>query len=380
MLREFKVKNFKNFKNWFIFNLAETKNYNFNTECIKNDTVSTGMIYGKNGCGKSNLAYAIFDIKSHLADNYNYANYNYQNYLNADSDADIAEFIYQFQFGDIVVEYAYGKVEIDKIVYEKLSINNKEVISLDRRENHIATVKLDGAENLNKDLGNSDISIVKYVKSNTALVKNKINDAFQSFYDFMDYMMFVKTVDSHKLMTYNPSRISEMLYDKNNDSIAVFEKFLNDAGINCKLLVIEEDGKKSIAFDYENKNIDFYQSASTGSLSLTELFIHLQILKIRIENLKLNHNDLSPFIFIDEFDAFYNHLVSKTIVNEVKKRKCQAIFTTHNTSIMSNDLLRPDCYFIMTPSDIKPVYKFTKKELRSAHNIEKMFRAGAFDE
>ena len=58
---------------------------------------------------------------------------------------------------------------------------------------------------------------------------------------------------------------------------------------------------------------------------------------------------------------------------------CQAILTTHNTSIMTNDLLRPDCYFFMSETDIKPMYRLTDTELRKAHNIEKMYKAGAFD-
>ena len=46
---------------------------------------------------------------------------------------------------------------------------------------------------------------------------------------------------------------------------------------------------------------------------------------------------------------------------------------------MSNDLLRPDCYFLMYKDSIKSLAKNTTKELREAHNIEKMYKAGSFD-
>ena len=53
--------------------------------------------------------------------------------------------------------------------------------------------------------------------------------------------------------------------------------------------------------------------------------------------------------------------------------------TTHNTSILTNDLLRPDCYFLMKKDIIRSLSKRTSKELREAHNIEKMYKAGSFD-
>lgn len=47
---------------------------------------------------------------------------------------------------------------------------------------------------------------------------------------------------------------------------------------------------------------------------------------------------------------------------------------------MSNELLRPDCYFIVQNNQIKNLSSLTTKELRMAHNLGKMYKAGAFDE
>ena len=41
---------------------------------------------------------------------------------------------------------------------------------------------------------------------------------------------------------------------------------------------------------------------------------------------------------------------------------------------MTNDLLRPDCNFILNENKIKPLCDCTDKELRFGHNIEKLFR------
>ena len=57
----------------------------------------------------------------------------------------------------------------------------------------------------------------------------------------------------------------------------------------------------------------------------------------------------------------------------------QIFTTTHNTDIMNNDLLRPDCYFILKDNKIKAISDLTEKELRQAHNLQKMYKAGAFN-
>jgi AAA15 family ATPase/GTPase len=83
-------------------------------------------------------------------------------------------------------------------------------------------------------------------------------------------------------------------------------------------------------------------------------------------------------VFIDEFDAFYHHSLSALIIEKLKETGVQFILTTHNTSVITNDLLRPDCYFLMSKHNIRSLSKSTAKELREAHNIEKMYKAGSF--
>ena len=48
-------------------------------------------------------------------------------------------------------------------------------------------------------------------------------------------------------------------------------------------------------------------------------------------------------------------------------------------SLMSNDLLRPDCYFLLENNSINAISELTEKERRQAHNLQKMYKAGAFN-
>jgi len=386
MIQRFEVSNFKNFNQNFVFDLTDIKNYAFNSECVENGLVSKGMIYGPNGCGKSNLGHAIFDIKTHLTDEKTDSLYN-SNYLNADNESKFAEFKFVFQFGENTLEYTYRKKTVSKVIAEIVKVNQKEVISIDREISDIMEVDLKGAETLNRDLSNNNISAVKYIRSNTVLDdQDPVNQTIKSFFRFIDNTYFFRTVDSHQNVKNQASRASELILE-DEGGLKRFEEFLKESGVECELTTIEIDGEERLAFQYKSRAIDFVKVASTGTLNLSALYLNLIFLRTRVKESQYQDEDSDPadknnisFIFIDEFDAFYHHAASKVIVKELKNMNSQIILTTHNTSIMSNDLLRPDCYFIMSESAVKPMHKFTEKELRKAHNIEKMYRAGAFDE
>lgn len=85
------------------------------------------------------------------------------------------------------------------------------------------------------------------------------------------------------------------------------------------------------------------------------------------------------FIYIDEFDAFYHTDLSMSVIRKLMMEdNLQVVFTSHNTDIISNELLRPDCYFLLEDNTIQPFCNLTDKALREAHNLQKMYRAGAF--
>ena len=87
------------------------------------------------------------------------------------------------------------------------------------------------------------------------------------------------------------------------------------------------------------------------------------------------------FIFIDEYDAFYHTDLAIAMIRKLMmEEKIQVIFTSHNTDIISNELLRQDCYFILEDNVIQPLCNLTDKSLREAHNLQKMYKAGAFYE
>ncbi len=372
MLRKFKVSNFKSFNKNFELDLTKTNNYAFNKECIKNEIVNNAIIYGNNGVGKSNLALALFDIIEHLTDKHRYENM-YDNYLNAYNSSKVASFYYEFLINNKVVIYEYRKTDYKTILYERLIIDSKEFIVFDREKETNAIVSLEGTETLKTVINNPELSILKYVKNNTILKNNDINSTFISFFEFVENMLFFRSLEDRKYFGFHTGvrDVLEDIVEKNN--LEDFEKFLNLAQIECQLSAgTDPVGKQTIFFNLNGLQYPFREVASTGTSTLTLFYYWYQ-------NLKDKEISKVPFVFIDEFDAFYHHSLSKLIVEKLKETGVQFILTTHNTSIMSNDILRPDCYFVMDNKNIKSLSNCTQKELREAHNLEKMYKASAFN-
>ena len=369
MLRKFKVSNFKSFENDFELDLTDVSGYEFNKDCIKNSIVNNALIYGHNGVGKSNLALAIFDIIEHLTDK-NKNELVYENYLNAFSKSGIAEFSYEFLINSKIVVYEYKKTDYKAIAYERLLIDGEELVLLDRQKDSNAIIRFKGTETLKTTLDNNELSILKYIKNNSALDDNDTNITFASLFTFIEGMLYFRSLQDRTylgLMIGTRNILEDII---ENGNIQDFETFLNTAGIECKLSVVKELGKETIAFEFNGKHLSFNEVASTGTDALTLFYFWFQTIKGGAQ---------VSFLFIDEFDAFYHHSLSALVIAKLKETGVQFILTTHNTSIISNDLLRPDCYFLMSKKRIRSLSKSTPKELREAHNIEKMYKAGTFD-
>lgn len=366
MITKFSVENFKNFKEKITWDLSQPCNYEFNSEAIENGCVSKGIIYGPNGSGKTNLGLAVFDIIIHLTDK-NRLSFNYIPYSNMDSKIGNATFEYTFIFDGIEVVYKYSKMYGDELLYEVLHIDGKEVLSYDFIEN-IGYTTLQGAENLNMLSHRNSISRVKFIKSNAILEDNKINNTFYKFVNFVDKMLMFFSLDRRGYQGYMSGSKSVIERIIESDNVKDFENFLNEQNINYELVAREIDGEKKLYCKFKNGEADFYNMASSGTRSLALFYYWFLEMKS------------ASFIYIDEFDAFYHFELAEHIIKKLKEIKgCQIFLSTHNTDLMTNDLLRPDCYFLINDNKIKTVSSSTEKELRKAHNLQKMYKAGAFN-
>lgn len=365
MLKRFEVTNFKNFSDKVVLDFTDIRDYQFNAHCIKDNLLNKIIVYGKNAVGKSNLGLALFDITAHLTEK-NVSPGLYDFYLNADGKRDYAEFKYDFQFEQQELSYTYKKTDVRELVYEELSINGAQVFSYDflSSKGDFAGVK-EYAPSLNFNFRDNNLSVLRYIVNNS---KTEDVMPLSQLIGFVSRMLWFRSLDENRYIGYKTESTDYLKFIFEGNNLKEFEQFLHKSGVKENLTVKKNpSGDKVLYFD-KKKPLPFLKMASNGTKSLYTLFYWLKTSK-----------DIS-FLFIDEFDAYYHVELSEAIVELLEGRSdFQTILTSHNTNLLSNRIMRPDCYFILTPEKLVSFANATDRELREGHNLEKLYVSGEFD-
>ena len=371
MLKKFTVKNYKNFKDEISLDFSNIAGYQFNMDCLSMGLIGKMLIYGRNATGKTNFGRALLDIERLMYDMSR--NGEKSVLINADSRDDAAKFIYEFKFGNDEVIYKYSRFANAELCDEELSINGNVIFKCDFKNNKFDFQGLNiiSAETVNTNRyliqDNDVLSFLRWLINNTSFSYNSVLIKLSEYVNKMDLI----TVGNNRIesSTIDYSKFFEDL--KNPVHLQNFEDFLNLMGIECKLVLKElPDGQVELYFDHK-KLVPFYSTASSGTLALTNLY--QKIVSKAVE---------SSLVYLDEFDAFYHYEMAEKLISFFKTKypKCQFIMTSHNTNLMTNKIMRPDCLFILSSrGTLTALCDATERELREGHNLEKMYISGEFE-
>ena len=314
MLVKFAVKNFRGFADRIEWDLSHPSNYEFNKNAVKDGVIKNGIVYGPNGSGKSNFALAIFDIENHLSSKWKKTDF-YSN------------FVYAF------FEIDDGQFKIDSTVRENFK------------------------QNVNS------VSVINFITASYPLPQEHY---IVKLMQFVNSMLWFKNLDSREFIGLETSSFGLEEFIIQNNYVEDFSQFLAKVSEQEFKFVAPQKGDKILFCEIGGNTTPFMSIASTGTKALELLYVWIKRMSA------------ASFVFIDEFDAFYHFKLSFEVCKLLFNMDCQVFTSSHNTYLMTNDLLRPDCNFILQNNKIKPLQACTEKELRFGHNIEKIYRANAF--
>lgn len=366
MLTRFAVKNYRGFADQIVWDLSNPSGYDFNKFAIKDGVVKNGIIYGPNGSGKSNFGLAIFDIANHLSHKWKKPDY-YLNFACAEKHQQPVEFEYTFSFDGHVLQYDYSKVAVELkgvILDECLSVDGKWLIEKSDSRLKIAPEfgLTDSAIDNLKD-GANNISIVNFLLGSVPLPKDHV---LLMLRDFVENMLFFRSLDNREFIGLKEGGSNIEEYIVKNDLTGDFAAYLKEVSNQDYTFAVPSRGDNVLYCLIGGVKIPFMLVASTGTRNL------------ELQYYWLKEMGNASFVFIDEFDAFYHHELSYKISKILFKGDCQVFMTTHDTFLLTNDLLRPDCFFILNNRKINALCDLTEKELRFGHNLEKLYRGGTF--
>lgn len=375
MLKRFEVRNFKNFRDSVIVDFSKVGGYQFNQDCLTNGNIGKMIIYGKNATGKTNLGWALMNIWSNLLG----ITLKNAPFLNVDSDEGSAYFRYDFVFDETSLIYEYRKRAEKVLTEETLKKDGRTVFSIDFDKNaydtsglHLVQAETLVFERYKQFLSDDEkkgetLPFLRWILANTALSDESV---LLRLINYVRGMNFSSVGDR---IVSGPRGMQEefLEYLDEGDHLADLTAFLNQMGISCKLAILQSpDGTKNLYFDNKTP-IPFVLNASSGTLALFRLYQKITMAA-----------NASSFLYMDEFDAFYHYEMAENVVRFLIKKypKCQIILTTHNTNLMTNRFMRPDCLFILSQSGhLTALCNATSRELREGHNLEKMYISGEFE-
>ena len=367
MLKKFQVENYRGFKNTLLWDLSDTRDYGFRKNLIDNKIVKKSVVFGRNGSGKSSLCTAVVDITAHLLDAEK-DDVSQHLYTYVGNEDRFATFTYVFQFGKDEVVYTYCKANLTTLLLEAIAVNGKEILVHNFIDEKVNFIRIPGAENLRTKGLQKQLSVVKYIYNNTIQDENSVISKIMKFVSGMLYFRSLR--DANKYIGYKlgSEKLNEIIL--NNGRLEDFNAFINDMGLNYTLVPLKlMSGALTIGAKFENdKVVEFESIASSGTRTLMLFYCWF------IEFGKLT------FLVIDEFDAYYHHELSEKILSIIQSfDNMQSIVTTHNVTLLHTDCTRPDCAYVIENGSINNLSSLTKRELREAHNIEKLYRANEFE-
>ena len=352
MLKRFSMENYGVYGNKLVLDLTNVReDIDRHPEMIKDGIVNKGFFFDNKVLTQSPFGQGLFDIVGRLTDDQTTMHRVLQEY-----DDENINFEYLFCFDGIDVEFKYTRTGF-LLIKEILTIDGQEIINTETGGAYNEYLKVPNEE-LTKG-----ISWVKTIGQFVDPELNEINAAYAKLLSFAHRMLYIDNLDLINYVGMTKGFQDVVGYFCENNRHKKLMQFLEALGMDYNLEVREDKGIRIL---WDKKAGLFSETVSSGTLRLMSLFYWL---------LKIKESGGCKFFYINGFDCFLHHLVSKELFDMLKEMDCQVMvnFMT-NTSLVSNYRSRPDTCFILHDDKIVSLDEITDYKLRNAHDVEKVFR------
>lgn len=369
MLTKMYLTNFLSFCDRTAFDFTASK-YSIlsQTNVSDNDILKGALVIGPNASGKSNVLKAIgFLVELIKGDGVSFPDYHC-NF--AKSSVTTVE--YEFRFKKQTIHYAVSFDILNFELSEKLSIDEKEVLT---RKGARGELKISGSNIIEDQLDDSTL-FLRTASFNTGkfpqepALRELMEFLFNSYFidGYNHYAHFGKNITKYA-ETNGVEKLNNYLQDFNYDFFLEYGSESEGQGLQITL----GSGQKSVFFKRKNFPIpNTFNKESQGNQVFADMLPQL-----------ISVIEKPGLLVIDEFgNSLHNKLAERIAAFFMEKSQHSQLFiTSHDTNLISNSVFRPDQINLITFENAlgSKVERISKYKPREAQNLEKMYLGGMFE-
>jgi AAA15 family ATPase/GTPase len=413
MLLELKIKNYRSIKEEAVFSMIaesyRSKDMNVFTQAVANDDsvrlLKTAAVWGANASGKTNVIRAMLCLIQLLENppevEKPIEQYDPFQFANDTEHQPVALFLSFIGPNQIRFEYqiAFNKVSI---VEETLSYypNGKKKECFHRSLNK--SKKIDEGV-MGSDWKKKTYNVYKNQLFLSQFGKNIADETLGSVYSYLTGLRVVNTTDSNILQGVKRD-VSKKLLEK-PVLLQRLNKLITQVDIRVEALEIKEIEKEAFQFSKELPsdlveklfNQEKYQVFGKHKYYENGVFQRMESLHIAKEShgtqnlfalggYLFDALDEGAVVFIDELDTSLHPFVAKLIIElfqneQTNPHHAQLIFTTHDTSLLDETMLRRDQVWFTEKDAYGATELYSLQDIEGVREdslFEKGYRAGKY--
>jgi len=371
MLLEFKAKNYRSFKDEFIFSMIPDSkkkdleysilHKNINNKEFK--ALCSSVIYGPNAAGKSNIIEAMDTLKAiikrgHISNKTldkktsNIASENLELIPNNKEERrKPVVFSIKFIVNDIFINYILeidlGKFleedHLHRVLKEVLYLNNDLIFFRSNMNIDFGEDKI--LKKYNKLIIEKNIQIGRIISGSTLKYDDLfLTNGFKNIFAPVLVETIVNWFNNNFFIIYHSEYYKSMIGSSDKSSNAyvmpkLIKQLINTIGLNSNNIAYirrDENSDPELCSLFKKFAINSEAIESCGTIRLINMLMPL-----------IHAFQQGAALIVDEFDCSFHPMIVMNIINlfhnpEINKKNAQLIFNTHNPIFLNNELFRRD--------------------------------------